>query len=310
MDTYLVTGGAGFIGCHLVRGLLKLPAKVRVIDNLSTGRIENLADVLDKIEFIHGDITDFPLIKKSVEGVKIVFHQAAIASVARSVDDPLPTNQANVEGTLKLLIASKGASVKRIVFAASSSAYGDADKFPEEESFKPDPMSPYAASKVAGEMYGKIFNNIFGVEFVSLRYFNVFGPFQNPHSEYAAVIPKFITCMLEGKRPPVFGTGKQARDFCYVDNVVSANILASTAEKAPGSVYNIGSFHPVNLLTLIQKLNKLLGTSYEPEFLSARAGDPFLSHASIERAKQDLGYSVLVDFDEGLKKTLDYYKSI
>jgi UDP-glucose 4-epimerase len=307
--TYLVTGGAGFIGNHLTRRLLELGSTVRVIDNLSTGKRENLADVIDRITFIEGDITDADTVADAVKGVDYVLHQAALPSVPRSVADPITSDFHNTRGTLMLLVAARDAGVKRVVQACSSSAYGDTPTLPKVETMKRAPLSPYACSKAAGEMYGCAFYKTYGLEYVGLRYFNVFGPRQDPKSQYAAVIPKFITCYMRDEPPTVFGDGKQSRDFAYIDNVIQANLKACTAKDAPGNIFNIACGERIDLLAVLDQLAEIFGKRIEPHFDPARAGDVKHSLADIDLARTIMGYEPEVRFSEGLRRTVEWYKA-
>jgi nucleoside-diphosphate-sugar epimerase len=305
----LVTGGAGFIGSHLVDRLVELGAKVKVIDDFSEGREENLEQVMDRIELIKGDIRDFELLKKIIKGVKFVFHQAARRSVPKSVDDPLTFNDVNVTGTLNLLLASHENKVERFIFASSSSVYGEVDeKKPQQETFFPKLISPYAATKLAGEYYCRVFNETYGLKTVSLRYFNVFGPRQSLESEYAVVIPKFITCMLNDEQPPIHGDGLQSRDFTYVSNVVDSNLLSAIKKEAAGQVFNIAIGETYNLLQLVENLNKIIGKNIKPIFTPPRPGDVKYTWADISKANKLLAFSPQVKFMEGLKKTVEWYK--
>ncbi len=303
----LVTGGAGFIGGHLIDALLERGAAVRVIDNFATGRRENIERVAGRIEFIEGDICDPEAVARAVAGVDTVFHEAAIPSVARSVNDPVASNRANVSGTVELLQACRVAGVRKLVYAASSSAYGDTEVLPKVETMTPRPMSPYAVSKLTGEQYVTVFGRLFGMETVSLRYFNVFGPRQDPKSEYAAVIPRFVTRMLRGERPQVNGDGETSRDFCFIENVVSANLLAAKA-RTSGEVVNIACGARVTLNELIAMINRELGTDLTPEYGPGRPGDVRHSLADISAARALLGYEVLYDLPAGLKKAVAFYR--
>ena len=307
---YLVTGGAGFIGSHIVERLLKEGHSVRVLDNFFTGKRENLsfAKTQAKFELIEGDIRDKAICSKSCEGVDVVFHQAALRSVPKSMEIPHDFNAVNIDGTLNLLEACREHKVKRFVFASSSSVYGDTDKFPEREDAYPLLISPYALSKLAGEYYCRIFSENFGVETVSLRYFNVFGPRQALDDEYAVVIPKFINCIMNDKQPPIFGNGKQSRDFTYIDNVVEANILAATTPGIKCEVFNVANGKDNTVLYLVEALNKIFGKGLKPTFLPVRAGDVFRTCADISRIKSKLSFKPKVDFDEGLKKTVGWFK--
>jgi UDP-glucose 4-epimerase len=303
----LVTGGAGFIGSHLAEKLVGLGHEVIVLDDLSTGREENIVHLRDSITFIKGSITDRALLSRVMEGVQVVFHQAALGSVPRSVEDPVTTHEVNITGTFNVLLAARDAGVKRVVYAASSSAYGDTPTLPKVETMLPNPLSPYAVSKLVGEYYCQVFTRVYGLETVSLRYFNVFGPRQNPHSQYAAVIPKFITAALKDEPLSVFGDGEQSRDFTYIDNVVQANLLAMASPHAVGKVYNVACGGRYTLNELIRQLEAIFGRQLEVQYLPPRAGDVKHSEASITEAQRDLGYRVLVSFEEGLKKTAEWY---
>jgi nucleoside-diphosphate-sugar epimerase len=308
-DCYIVTGGAGFIGSHLVERLLRDGGRVRVIDNLSTGKRENLAHLKGDLEFHQTSITDFAALKPIFKGADYVFHQAALPSVPRSIDDPLGTHEYNVTGTLNVLLAARDAGVKRVIYAASSSAYGDIDGEFKIETMPPRPMSPYGVAKLAGEYYCQVFTQVYGLETVCLRYFNVFGPRQDPTSQYAAVIPLFITSMLDDQRPMIYGDGQQTRDFTYIDNVVHGNLLAAKASGVAGAVMNLATEGRVNLLDLVAKINRFLGTAIEPILTDERAGDIKHSRASIEKVRQLLHYEPIVDFDTGLARTIDWYRS-
>lgn len=308
MASYLVTGGAGFIGSHLVEELLRRRFKVRVLDNFLTGRRENLALFQDRIELVEGDIRDMPVCKRAVEGMDYVLHQAALPSVPRSIADPFTTDAINVRGTLNVLRASVEAGVKRLVFASSSACYGDEPNLPKREGVEGKLLSPYAVSKFAGEKYLQVFTLTYSLETVTLRYFNVFGPRQDPFSQYAAVVPLFITKILRGEPPTIFGDGKQSRDFTYVANVVEANLLACTALGASGGVFNIACADRVTVNDLAEKINRNLGTSVRPVHVDPRPGDIKHSFADISAAERVLKYRPLVGFDEGLNKTINWYK--
>lgn len=310
MAKYLVTGGAGFIGSNIVKKLLENGERVRVLDNLSSGKIENIKPFLDKIEFINGDFTDLKIAKKAVKGVDYVLHQGAIPSVPRSIDDPIGTNNANILGTLNMLITSKDEGVKRFVYAASSSAYGDSPTMPKKESMDVAPKSPYAIQKLTGEKYCQIFYRIYGLETICLRYFNVFGPNQDPDSVYSAVIPLFIKKMLKNEPPIIYGDGKTSRDFTYVDNNVDANIRACLGpKKCAGEIINIACGYEISLNELVEKINKILGTKIKPIHKEERKGDVKHSLADISKAKKLLGYVPSVSFDEGLNKVIKFYKN-
>jgi len=309
LSTYLVTGGAGFIGSNLVATLIERGDTVRVLDDFSTGKRENLADLMPAITLFEGSVADDAIVREAVAGVDYVLHEGALASVPRSVDDPLSTNVANVTGTLTLLMAARDAGVKRLVFAASSSAYGDQPTLPKTESMPPSPLSPYAVSKLAGEYYCQAFTACYGLETVCLRYFNIFGPRQDPQSVYAAVIPKFITAMLAGERPVVFGDGEQSRDFTYVADCVAANLLACTAPGAAGHTVNIACGGRYTLNDLIALLNGILGTAIEAVYEPERAGDVKHSQAAIAAARAVLGYEPTTSFEDGLRQTVEWFQA-
>jgi nucleoside-diphosphate-sugar epimerase len=307
--TYLVTGGAGFIGSHMVDALLNDGHNVRVVDNFSTGKRENLAHVLDRIELHEISITDRDVLAEAMQGVDFVFHLAAQASVPRSVKDPIGSNDNNVNGTLNVLLTARDAGVKRVLYAGSSSAYGNVQSEFKSEDMLPRPLSPYAAAKLAGEHYCQAFAQVYDLETVVVRYFNVFGPRQDPLSAYAAVIPKFATAMLDDQPPSVEGDGLQSRDFTYIANVVHGNLLACHTEGVSGEIFNIACGGRINLLEMIDQLNTLLGKQIEPVFVDPRPGDVKHSRAAIDKARQLLGYEPLVDFDEGLDRTLSWYET-
>jgi UDP-glucose 4-epimerase len=306
---YLVTGGAGFIGSHIARALIKRGDRVRVLDNLCTGNRTNLAAVGKQVEFVEGDLVDPAAVARAVEGVEVVFHQAALASVPRSVDAPLDTNAACVTGTVTLLDGARRAGVRRVVYAGSSAAYGDQPTPVKHERLMPMPLSPYAAAKVACELYCQAFTSSYGLETVTLRYFNVFGPGQDPKGQYAAVIPKFIIEILAGGRPTIFGDGKQSRDFTYIDNVVQGNLLAADAPAAVGKTINVACGESFDLLQLMDGINKALGTSVKPVFEPVRVGDVRDSLADISLAREVLKYEPKIGCDEGLRRTVEYYKT-
>jgi UDP-glucose 4-epimerase len=310
MRTFLVTGGAGFIGSHLVEALVERGDRVRVLDNLSTGFLANLEGVRDEIEFIRGDLVDGPTVARAVEGADTVFHQAALASVPRSVERPLETHAACVTGTLTLLDAARRAGVRRVVYAASSSAYGDQPSQSKRETDLPAPISPYGAAKLAAEYYVRAFWATYGLQTVTLRYFNVFGPRQDPGSPYSAVIPLFITALLAGRQPVIFGDGRQSRDFTFVANVVQANLLAADAPDAAGRVLNAANGRSISLLELLAAMNDLLGTKIVPRYEPPRVGDIRESMADITLARTLLRYEPQVDFHEGLRRSIDYYRRI
>ncbi len=311
MTTYLVTGGGGFIGSNLIHALVERGARVRLLESFITGRRANLAGVQDRVELIEGDLRRLADVEKAVEGVDLVLHQGALGSVPRSIADPLGTHEANVTGTLNVLWAARAAGVRRVVYASSSSIYGDTPALPKVEQMAPAPRSPYAVSKLAGEHYCRAFHAVYGMETAALRYFNVFGPRQDPTSQYAAVIPKFIRGMLRGERPQIFGDGTQSRDFTYVENVVAVNLLAARAPAAAldGSAYNVACGERFTLLDLVAILNTILGTRLDPEFRPPRPGDVRHSHASIARAEASLGYRPAVRFAEGLRRTVEWIRA-
>ena len=307
--TFLVTGGAGFIGSHIAHRLLREGATVRVVDNLSTGKKERLRDVERCIEFIEGDITDRRVCDRAVQGVEYVLHQAAVPSVYRSIQDPVETNRANVIGTLNLLESCRQHGVRRFVYAASSSAYGDTEVLPKKEDMTPNPLSPYALQKFVGERYCKLYDDLYGLETVSLRYFNVFGPSQDPWSEYSAVIPKFATRLQGGQSLVVYGDGEQSRDFTYVDNVVEANILAIKARRTDGAVINIGCGESLTLNRLIRFLEEILRVQAVVDHEPPRRGDVRHSLADISLARDVLGYQPKVTVFEGLRQTVEFFVS-
>jgi nucleoside-diphosphate-sugar epimerase len=307
---YLVTGGAGFIGSHIVEGLLRAGMDVRVLDNLCTGSRANLAGceaLPGRLEFLEGDLREPSDLPRAVAGVEGVFHQAALRSVPRSVDDPLGSNEVNVTGTLRLLMACREAGVRRLVYASSSSAYGDDPTMPKIETLVPRPISPYAATKVMGEYYCQIYTRLYGLDTVSLRYFNVFGPRQSPESKYAAVVPRFLASAMRGEPLEVHGDGLQSRDFTYVDNVVSANLLAMRAPAAAGTVVNVACGARYSVLDVAAAIGRGLGRSVRWTHLPPRAGDVRDTLADIGRARELLGYEVLVDFQEGMRRTCEHF---
>ena len=313
MTRYLVTGGAGFIGSHLAERLLRDGHKVRVLDNLSTGRKANLDAIRDagskgSFEWLEGDIRSLDTCRRACEGVEYVLHQAALASVPRSIENPVDTTAVNVGGTLNVLAAAKEQGVRRVVCASSSSVYGDSDSLPKHEELPTAPLSPYAASKLAGEVYARVYARTMGLSTLSLRYFNVFGPRQDPQSQYAAVIPRFTTALRDGKRPVVYGDGLQSRDFTYIDNVVAANLQACAAPQGAGDAMNVACGDRYTLLDLLGVLGKLLGVTPNPEFQPARAGDVKHSQASIERARKLIGFQPGIGFEEGLSRTVAYFR--
>ncbi len=308
MAVCLVTGGAGFVGSHLVEALVARGHEVRVLDNLSTGFRSNLDPVADRIDFLHGDITELQQVRDAVRGVEVVYHQAALASVPRSVADPLATHRACVDGTLHVLLAARDARVRRVVYAASSSAYGNSARLPKSEADPTAPLSPYAVAKLAGEQYCAAFSTVYGLETVRLRYFNVFGPRQTPDSPYAAVIPLFIQALTSGRSPVIHGDGQQSRDFTFVEDVVQANLLAADAPGVSGRVYNVACGRRTTLLELVACLNELLGTQIAPTHTDPRPGDVRHSQADISRAVADLGYKPTTDVSRGLARCLEWWR--
>lgn len=309
-STVLITGGAGFIGSNLADGLIREGAKVRIIDNFLTGFRENLDEIKGDFDFTEGDITDPGVVRKVTEGCEVVFHEAALPSVFRSVDDPMETHRVCVDGTLNMLIAARDARVRRFVYAASSSAYGDQPTLPKVETMRPDPLSPYSAAKLTGELYCRAFNNVYGLETYALRYFNVFGPRQNPSSMYSGVISRFIDALMSGQQPVIYGDGEQSRDFTYVDNVVAANIAAAQATDGVGKTMNAANGDRVTLNQLLDVLKEVTGIAdvtarYEP----ARVGDVKDSQADNSLAVEYLGYRTLVGLEEGLRRTIDWWKT-
>jgi nucleoside-diphosphate-sugar epimerase len=311
MAKYLITGAAGFIGSSLAQALVDRGEQVRGVDNFSTGKRENLTGVLGRMDFREADILDLDVMHKACEGVDFVLHQAAIPSVPKSVLDPLSSNRVNVDGTANVLVAARDAKVKRVVYAASSSAYGDTPTLPKYEAMKPDPISPYAVAKLASEYYMVSFYRCYGLETVSLRYFNIFGPRQDPSSPYSGVLAKFITLMLRGEQPAIFGDGEQSRDFNYIENAVSANLLACSApaSECAGRVFNIATGRRATLNNTFEALKKLTGYTGTPKYQPAREGDIKHSLADMTLAQKHLGYKTLVDFEEGLRRTVEWYRN-
>ena len=307
MARYLVTGGAGFIGSNIAEELAKRGEDVVILDDLSTGCEENIEHIRSQITFIKGDIRDAGMVKKSLDGVEYVLHQAALASVPRSIKDPALVNDVNVRGTLILLEQSRLARVKRFVYAASSSAYGDSEVLPKREDMVPRPLSPYAVSKLTGEHYCSVYTAVYGLPTVSLRYFNVFGPRQDPNSQYAAVIPIFISRLLRGEQPTIFGDGEQSRDFTFVENVVEANILAAHWRHAAGQSINIACGERYTLNELFEHIREIVGCDLKPIYTDPRPGDVRHSQADISIARELLKYSVSVPFERGLERTIDWY---
>lgn len=307
MAHYLVTGGCGFIGSHLVEALVQKGECVRVFDNCSTGKVENIAHLKDQIEFIDGDLRELKAVHQAVAGVDYVFHQGARPSVARSVADPILSNNVNINGTLNLLVAARDAGIKRVVYAASSSAYGNTPTLPRSETLSPQPASPYAITKYVGECYCRVFTQVFGLETVALRYFNIFGPRQDPTSQYSAVIPKFIHAYLHGDSPTIEGDGEQSRDFTYIANAVHANLLACHAEGVAGEVFNIGCGQQTSINRLASLIGEMMEADAQPVYTSSRPGDVRHSRADIYKAQQLLGYEPKVELKAGLRQTIDWF---
>jgi nucleoside-diphosphate-sugar epimerase len=306
----LITGGAGFIGSNLAEELIRQGARVTIIDNFATGFRENLDEIRGDFDFIEGDINDDTAVGRALDAVEVVFHQAALPSVPRSVENPAETHRVCVDGTFNLLDAARNAGVRRFIYAASSSAYGDQPSLPKVESMRPDPLSPYAAAKLAGELYCRVFNNVYGMETYSLRYFNVFGPRQNPDSMYSGVISRFIDALMTGQRPVIYGDGEQTRDFTYIANVVNANIMAAQAAIGMGETMNVANGDRITLNKLLEILQKITGTqNLTPRFEPARPGDVKHSQADNRRAVECLDYKELVGLEEGLKNTIDWWKT-
>lgn len=307
MTHYLVTGGCGFVGSHLVETLVRKGERVRVFDNCSTGNVKNIAHLKDQIEFIDGDLQELDAVRQAVAGVDYVFHQGARPSVARSLADPILSNNVNINGTLNLLVAARDTGVKRVIYAASSSAYGNTPTLPRSEVLAPKPASPYAITKYVGECYCRVFTQVFGLETVALRYFNIFGPRQNPKSQYSAVIPKFIHAYLHGNAPTIEGDGEQSRDFTYVANAIHANLLACDAEGVAGEVFNIGCGQQISINRLANLIKEMMDTDAKPIYTSARPGDVRHSCADIQKAQQLLGYEPTIELKAGLRRTIDWF---
>jgi len=308
MERFLVTGGAGFIGSNICKKLVLESCSVRVVDNLLTGKKSNLAGIIDEIEFIEADMGEQDVARAAMDDIDVVLHQGALPSVPRSIDDPAATHKHCVDATFTLLLAARDAGIKRFVYASSSSAYGDTPTLPKVETMQPAPLSPYAVGKLAGEYYAKVFHQVFGLETISLRYFNVFGPNQDPTSQYAAAIPAFVTAILKDEPPTVFGDGEQSRDFTYVDNVVDANLLAARAEHTAGEVLNIACGKAITVNETIALVNELLGKDIKPFYTDPRPGDVKHSLADITLAQKLIGFKPAVPFHEGLQKAIDWYR--
>ena len=308
MAHYLVTGGAGFIGSHLAEELVRRGETVRVIDNLSTGKRHNIAH-LSSVEFVEGDLADFEAAQRAVQGIDYVLHQAAIPSVPRSIDDPITSNRANIDASLNILVAARDAGVKRLVYAGSSSAYGNAATLPKVETMATSPLSPYALQKLVAEQYCQMFTRLYGLQTVTIRYFNVFGPRQDPSSPYSGVISVFISALCDGRRPTIYGDGEHTRDFTYVANVVDGVLRACTADNASGEVINVATGGRISLNTLFTNVRDLVGAKVEPIYADPRAGDVKDSQADISKARRILGYQPSVSFEDGLAKTVEWYRT-
>ena len=308
MEKFLVTGGAGFIGSNICKRLVAEGCFVRVVDNLLTGKRGNLASILDKIEFVEADMGVPEVARSVVKGIDVILHEGALPSVPRSVDDPASTHRHCVDATFTLLLAAREAKVKRFVYAASSSAYGDTPTLPKVESMPTSPLSPYAVGKLVGEYYGSVFSSVYGLETISLRYFNVFGPYQDPTSQYAAAIPAFVMSILKGQSPVVYGDGEQSRDFTYIDNVVHANLLAARAQKTAGEVVNIACGEAITVNAIIALINRIVDRNVKPVYSPARAGDVKHSLADITAARRLIGYEPVLSFEQGLRQAIDWYR--
>ncbi len=308
MEKFLVTGGAGFIGSNICRKLTSQRCFVRVVDNLLTGKRSNLADIVDDVEFIEADMGDEEVARAAMKDIDVVLHQGALPSVPRSVDDPAATHQHCIDATFTLLLAARDAGIKRFVFASSSAAYGDTPTVPKVETMSPMPLSPYAVGKLTGEYYCSVFSGVFGLETISLRYFNVFGPYQDPASQYAAAIPAFVTAILKDTPPTIFGDGQQSRDFTYIDNVVDANLLAARAKRTRGEVINIACGEAVTVNAIVEMINELLGKDVKPIYADPRPGDVKHSLADISFAEKLIGFKPQVSFRQGLQKAIDWYR--
>lgn len=309
MAKYLVTGGAGFIGSHIVERLAREGQSVRVLDNFATGQRKNIASFADKIELIEGDLRNKADCARACAGVQIIFHEGAVPSVPVSVENPVTSHEANIDGTFNILMAARDAGVQRLIYAASSSAYGDQPELPKRETARPDPLSPYAVNKLVGEYYLSVFNKCWGLETISLRYFNVFGPRQDPRSQYAAAIPAFVTAIMRDKSPIIYGDGEQTRDFTYIDNVVHANLLAAQAPKLSGEVVNIACGERVSVNQIIAEINTLLGKNVPSRYVDERPGDVKHSLADVSMARRIIGFEPVVGFADGLRRAIDWYKN-
>ncbi len=310
MAGVLVTGGAGFIGSHLATRLVELGHKVRVIDNLSTGHRKNLSHLGSKVELLEADLRDSAACAKACRGVEFVFHEAAMGSVPKSIDDPQTSHDININGMFNLLVAAAEAKVRRVIYAGSSSVYGDSAESPKHEGIIPQPLSPYAVQKLTGEYYCSVFASCFGIDSITLRYFNVFGARQDPASQYAAAIPAFVTAILRGESPTVYGDGEQSRDFTYIDNVVDGNMLAMKADRTGGAVVNLACGGEITINETIAAINRSLGTNIKPKYVAPRAGDVRHSCADIRLARKLLNFTPKIGFDEGLQKSINFYKNL
>lgn len=308
MEKFLVTGGAGFIGSNICRRLVKEGCFVRVVDNLITGKMSNLADIADKIDFIEADMGDAQVAQAAMKDVEVVLHQGALASVPRSVDNPAATHKHCVDATFTLLLAARDAGIKRFVYAASSSAYGDSEVMPKIETMRDNPLSPYAVGKLVGEYYCKVFYTVYGLETISLRYFNVFGPYQDPTSQYAAAIPAFVTSILKEAPPTIYGDGEQSRDFTYIDNNIESNLLAARVKESHGEVVNIACGDRITVNEIIAMINEIVGKDVKANYVPSRKGDVKHSQADISLAEKVIGYKPVVGFREGLEKAIVWYK--
>ncbi|MFC1677584.1 SDR family oxidoreductase [Planctomycetota bacterium] len=308
MDRFLVTGGAGFIGSNICRKLIEQGCFVRVLDNLSTGKMSNLEGIIDKLEFVEADMADTQVANSAVKDIDIVLHQGALPSVPKSIDNPAATHRDCVDATFTMLLAARDAGVKRFVYAASSSAYGDSETLPKVETMVDNPLSPYAVAKLVGEHYCSVFYKVFGLETISLRYFNVFGPYQDPTSQYAAAIPAFVMGILKDEPPTIYGDGEQTRDFTYIDNVVEANLLAARAKKTTGQTINVACGDTISVNKIIDLINNIVDKNVKPIYVDSRPGDVKHSFADISLAKETIGFEPVVMFEEGLKKAIDWYR--
>jgi len=308
VEKFLVTGGAGFIGSNICRRLVSEGCFVRVLDNLSTGKMSNLDGVIDKIDFVKADMGDAEVARNAMKDIDVVLHQGAIPSVPRSVDDPACTHEHCVDATFTLLLAARDTGIKRFVYAASSSAYGDSPTLPKVETMVSDPLSPYAVAKLVGEHYCSVFYKVYGLETIALRYFNVFGPYQDPTSQYAAAIPAFVMAILRQQQPTVYGDGLQSRDFTYIDNIVHANLLAARAPQTKGQMINVACGEVITINEIIDLINDYLGKEVKPKYVPQRKGDVKHSIADIAMAKKVIGFEPVIDFHAGLKKAIDWYR--